>query len=101
MMEDFTWTTMSCTDTCSKTTCPFSFTDESETIQNYGCLPTPYEIRNMRVMYGKTWACHSDPTKPCVGGIKFLNKKGLDSKVIDKELLTEESNWHLYIGKSL
>lgn len=24
--------------------CPFAFNDESEKVQGYGCIPTPYEI---------------------------------------------------------
>lgn len=84
---------------CSRSSCPFAFTAESEQIQNYGCLPTPREIMNMRVIHGKTWACHSDPTKPCAGAINDLARLGLPYKVIDSELLTEQSSWHLYAGE--
>ena len=77
-------------------TCPFAFTEASERVQNYGCLPTPYEITVMRVKHGKTWACHSDTTQPCIGAIRHLKEHGLPYKVIDKELLTEESDWGRY-----
>ena len=82
---------------CSKNGCPFAFTDVSEQIQNYGCLPTPIDIIVMRVDYGKTWACHSNPTKPCLGGLIALKERGFDYKV-NEELLTENSDWHLYIN---
>lgn len=77
--------------------CPFSGTNESDIVQNHGCLPTPYEIRNMRVNHGKTWACHDQPDTPCKGGINYLKDEGLPYKVIDKELLTEQSRWDLYV----
>ncbi len=81
---------------CTVGGCPFSFTEESEKIQNYGCLPTPHQIIEMKVMHGKTWACHANPTKPCLGAIRYFESKGLIAKVSDKELLTEKSDWHLY-----
>ena len=77
--------------------CPFAFTDMSDEIQNYGCLPTPQDIRNMRVEHGKTWACHEEPTKPCVGAIRWLRKEELPHQVVDPKLLTERSDWHLYV----
>jgi len=85
-----------CRENCAKTSCPFAFTDQSEMVQNYGCLPTPHDIVQMRVVHGKTWACHSESEKPCLGGIRYLKEKGLPYKVEDKELLTENSDWHLY-----
>ena len=76
--------------------CPFAFTEESEQIQNYGCLPTPREIMNMRINHGKTWACHSNPDKPCLGAMEYLNRYGHPFKVIDRELVTEEDDWSKY-----
>jgi hypothetical protein len=81
---------------CEQVFCPFACTGESEKIQNYGCLPTPQDIVYMRVQHGKTWACHSEPTKACAGAIAQLKSKGLPYTVIDKQLLTESSQWHLY-----
>lgn len=76
--------------------CPFSFTESSEYAQNMGCLPTPFDIIEMRVMHGKTWACHSSPTKPCQGALKFMKSKGIECKVVDNNLLTEGSHWNNY-----
>jgi hypothetical protein len=81
--------------------CPFAFTEESEIIQNYGCLPTPMEIVRMRVEFGKTWACHKEPTKPCSGSISYLKEKGHPYKMIDKELVTEQSDFLFGFGKLL
>jgi len=85
-----------CTKECSMTSCPFAYTDESEMAQNYGCLPSGFEIINMRVKHGKTWACHSDDTKPCIGGIQALKEKGLEYKVIDMKLVTLKDDWSKY-----
>lgn len=86
---------MSCVDK-KDSACPFAFTDRSDSVQNLGCLPTPHDIRNMRVAHGKTWACHERPEKPCAGAILWLKDEGLPHKVIDPILLTERSEWHLY-----
>ncbi|MDD5150841.1 MAG: hypothetical protein PHC28_10265 [Flavobacterium sp.] len=70
---------------------------ESEIIQNYGCIPTPYGIVNMRVIHNKTWACHNNPIKPCIGAINYLKSKEKPYKIIDSNLLTESDDWHNYI----
>lgn len=77
--------------------CPFEFSDYSEQIQNYGCLPTPQEIITMRVKHGRTWACHCNIDTPCRGALQHLQEQNLPFKVVNKELLTEQSPWHLYI----
>lgn len=90
---------MGCNRLCEG--CPFDFgAEETELAQNYGCLPTPREILNMRAHHGKTWACHSDPATPCVGAIKWLKSQGLPYRVEDPELLTESSPWHLFAAPS-
>jgi hypothetical protein len=79
--------------------CPFAFNDLSEQAQNYGCLPTPHEIVTMRVHHGKTWACHSNIERPCVGAINYLKESGLPHKVIDTELLTEKHQWSKFTNE--
>lgn len=73
--------------------CPFAWTQESEIAQNYGCLPTHHDIVIMRTEHGKTWACHDDYSKPCVGAISFLKEKGLPHKIVDKELISLDVDW--------
>ena len=36
-------------------TCPFSSNEHAEQAQNYGCLPTPFEIIQMTVKSGHNW----------------------------------------------
>lgn len=85
-----------CRASCSVTSCPFAYTDESEMVQNYGCLPGPLDILAMRVVHGKTWACHSEPTKPCLGAILELKRRRLPYKVIDDKLVTDLDPWEDY-----
>lgn len=81
--------------------CPFAFSDKSEMIQDYGCLPTPQEIVRMRVEFGKTWACHEDPKKPCAGAIAHLKEKGHAYHMEDKQLVTEISAFLVGFGALL
>lgn len=76
--------------------CPFSFTDASEIAQNYGCLPAPLDIVTMRQKHGKTWACHSDTSKPCAGALKFQKERDLQCSPT-YPLVTERDDWHLLI----
>jgi hypothetical protein len=90
---------MACNFDSQNCCCPFAWTLASEEAQNYGCLPSQYDIVQMRVEHGKTWACHDEPTTPCIGAINYLKEKCLPYKVIDTDLLTESSMWNLYCGE--
>lgn len=68
--------------------CPHALSDKSEYVQGLGCLPTPYETVQMRIKHGKTWACHANVDKPCIGTIDELKRIGQDFKVIDPHLVT-------------
>jgi hypothetical protein len=92
---------MSCVHKGESSACPFAFSDLSEQVQNYGCLPTPSEIVTMRVSHGKTWACHEAPDKPCAGAIKRLKSQGLPYAVIDPKLITDKDNWTLYVNAQI
>lgn len=48
-------------------TCPFAFTEESEMVQNYGCLPEPSDIVRMKRESGHNWGCHSADNVKCKG----------------------------------
>ncbi len=80
-----------CDKKCHEDGCPFAFTEESEKIQNYGCLPEPFDIVAMRVIKGKTWACHSDNNKPCLGALKFMKERNIECKIIDTTLINEKN----------
>lgn len=73
--------------------CPWAFTEKSEMIQNYGCLPEPMDTIVMRVSYGKTWSCHENTKKPCVGTLNELRSLDLDARVLDRELINEGSDF--------
>lgn len=80
--------------------CPFACSEASDIAQNYGCLPTAYDITIMRLQYGKTWACHSDTSRPCQGAVQHLSRNGENALVIDPQLITEKSDWDKFIKPS-
>lgn len=47
-------------------TCPFAGTDESDQVQNYGCLPEPCDVVK-QYEAGKVWMCHSNESRICEG----------------------------------
>lgn len=47
--------------------CPFACTEESVYAQTVGCLPSPYELVELKRTTGHNWSCHGDPSKMCGG----------------------------------
>lgn len=67
-----------CTGICEA--CPLAFTDESEKVQNYGCLPEPCDILTLKIKHNLNWHCHEDNNKICVGFIQYARENNLDYK---------------------
>lgn len=73
--------------------CPFAFTDASEQAQGYGCLPTPYDIVQMKRKSGHNWACHSNENTICKGfvdHVQWMQEHGSVDKLDDID--TTEGN---------
>jgi len=67
---------------CGGEACPVNYGNEAtEMSQNYGCLPSPRDIIEMRALHGLTWACHDDTSKPCVSGVRLLKALKLPFKI--------------------
>lgn len=73
--------------------CPFNdpFTAEAAEAQNYGCLPTGYDIIQIKRRSGQNWACHDDETKVCAG----LCHQAADAKLdLSQGNLVKYSSWY-------
>lgn len=57
-------------------TCPFAYTDESERVQNYGCIPSASDIVKEMASTNKNWACHDD-NKICRGAANHHKEHNL------------------------
>lgn len=71
--------------------CPFAHSDEAEMAQNYGCLPTPQQIVEMKEKSGHNWACHSDETVLCGGFAKYIKRNRPDLNINEGQLISYET----------
>lgn len=80
-----------CKHECSA--CPFNFfSEESMMVQNYGCLPEPYDILEMYKEDDVVWGCHEtsekdNNLKPCIGFLKYAKRNGIDVKPKGKTIV--------------
>lgn len=81
--------------------CPFSHSDEAEMAQNYGCLPTPKQIIEMKEKSGHNWACHSDETVLCGGFAKYIKRNRPDLNINKGQLISYETWCHEGEGKAI
>lgn len=58
--------------------CPFAFTDHSEQVQNYGCLPTPADILRMKAVDNINWECHARAGRLCAGFAVECAERSID-----------------------
>ena len=79
--------------------CPFNFfSEESNYAQNMGCLPTPYEVKEIYDQLDGVWGCHETSEedgnlKPCIGFINWMKEKGTLIKVKGKQIV-DYSRWY-------
>lgn len=79
-------------------TCPFNFSsEEAEQVQNYGCLPTPTDIINLKKKHNANWACHysdSSNLKTCGGLIQVNKEAGLGFEITEDQPKIDYSRWY-------
>jgi hypothetical protein len=46
------------------TSCPNSYHEDAAVAQNYGCLPSYWEVQEL-LKQGELWMCHSNPDVVC------------------------------------
>lgn len=62
-------------------TCPFSSNDEAFDVQNLGCLPSAYDIVQLKEKTNQNWSCHGDSTVLCGGFARYVSEKRPDLDV--------------------
>lgn len=72
--------------------CPFNdmITEEASKIQDYGCLPSQFDIKKWQKETGKNWACHSKPAQICAGLLNHCQENKLTVD-FSKPLITEST----------
>lgn len=74
-------------------TCPFSINEEAIRVQNYGCLPTSFDIVIMKEKSGDNWSCHDDESKLCGGFARYVLDNRPDLNIKEGKLISYES-WY-------
>lgn len=75
-------------------TCPFSFSEEAEMVQNYGCLPDRFDIIRMKEKSGHNWACHGDETVLCGGFARYVMDRRPDLNIKEGKLISYKIWYH-------
>jgi len=70
--------------------CPCTYTDESEQISNYGCLPDWNNLVEKYLNNEGIWKCHSRDV-PCGGLIQVLKMNNIPLDKNNKMLVTEDN----------
>ena len=76
-------------------TCPFALTEESEYVQNLGCLPTPFDIVQMKIKSGHNWGCHFNEEKICSGFSEYIKETKPELDVNSGGLISYKK-WYSY-----
>lgn len=58
--------------------CPFAGTELSEQAQNYACLPSPFEIMQIKIETRKNWACHHNEDRICAGFVQECRERRIE-----------------------
>lgn len=75
-------------------TCPFSFNDLADQVQNYGCLPSAGDILKMKETTGHNWSCHGDASVLCGGYVKYIKTYRWDLDITKGGLISYETWYH-------
>lgn len=77
--------------------CPFAGTDESENVQSLGCLPSGYDIIQMKKRSGHNWSCHESKPgelKLCAGMAETVHEMQIPVDIKSGGLISYETWYH-------
>lgn len=61
--------------------CPFNYESEaSNDAYNLGCLPSVFEVFELKRNHDVNWGCHEGGGKVCAGYIQMAKEEGYDYK---------------------
>lgn len=71
--------------------CPINVTSDKGDMNGNMCLPSYGEAIKWYKDTGKVWACHMNPTKPCLGFLIVAKEQGKRVSVNKNTVLITES----------
>jgi len=74
--------------------CPFAGTDQSEYVQGLGCLPSGYDIIQMKKRSGHNWSCHESKPgelKLCAGMAETVHELEIPVDIKSGGLISYET----------
>lgn len=60
--------------------CPFNHTEAAVNAYNWGCLPSVFDVFELKRNHNANWQCHEGNGKICAGYVQMAKEEGVDYK---------------------